>query len=110
MQVCERYKTKREGEKTYKRDQDQVKPLTSVPELVNLTISTEGTASMTFLARVFSCSDGAPKEVPFSSVSCAHQEQHQKSGQGNAGAEAVGARFSQCNSARGGGVRHPGAN
>ena len=43
---------------------------TSVPELVNRTISTEGTASMTILARVFSWREGAPKEVPFSRVSC----------------------------------------
>lgn len=37
----------------------------SVPELVNLTISTEGTAAMTALASSFSRAQGAPKEVPF---------------------------------------------
>lgn len=47
--------------------------LASVPELVNRTISTEGTASMTILARVFSWREGAPKEVPFSRVSCTIQ-------------------------------------
>lgn len=41
---------------------------TSVPELVNRTISTEGTAAMTILARMFSLTDGAPKDVPFSKV------------------------------------------
>jgi hypothetical protein len=39
----------------------------SVPELQNLTISTDGTLSMTIFAKVFSNSHGAPKEVPFSS-------------------------------------------
>ena len=34
------------------------------PELVKRTISTEGTASMTILARSFSRGQGAPKEVP----------------------------------------------
>lgn len=42
---------------------------TSVPELVKRTMSTDGTASTTILARVFSCREGAPKDVPFSSVS-----------------------------------------
>jgi hypothetical protein len=37
----------------------------SVPELVNRTISTEGTAAMTALASSFSRAQGAPKEVPF---------------------------------------------
>lgn len=34
------------------------------------TISTDGTASMTILARVFSWSEGAPNDVPFSKVAC----------------------------------------
>jgi hypothetical protein len=38
----------------------------SVPEFVKRTISTDGTASHTILARTFSFSDGAPKDVPFS--------------------------------------------
>lgn len=36
----------------------------SVPELVNLTNSTDGTASITALANTFSKAPGAPKEVP----------------------------------------------
>jgi|TARA_B100001996_G_scaffold197057_2_gene150933 hypothetical protein len=40
----------------------------SVPELQNLTISTDGTLSMTIFAKVFSNSHGAPNEVPF--LSC----------------------------------------
>lgn len=43
---------------------------TSVPELVNRTISTEGTAAITIFARMFSWTDGAPKDVPFSKVAC----------------------------------------
>lgn len=44
--------------------------LTSVPEFVKRTISTEGTASITIFARTFSFTEGAPKEVPFSRVAC----------------------------------------
>ena len=36
----------------------------SVPELVKRTISTDGTASITFLASTFSRAEGAPNEVP----------------------------------------------
>ena len=40
----------------------------SVPEFVKRTISTEGTASQTILAKMFSFSEGAPKDVPFSNA------------------------------------------
>ncbi len=42
----------------------------SVPLLTNLTISTDGTASITISASLFSKTHGAPKLVPFSIASC----------------------------------------
>ena len=42
----------------------------SVPLFTKRTISTEGTASITMAARVFSSSQGAPKLVPRSRASC----------------------------------------
>lgn len=61
--------------------------LTSVPEFVKRTISTEGTASITIFARMFSFTDGAPKDVPFSRVAC-----HGEGGQANADAYNAGDR------------------
>ena len=42
----------------------------SVPLFTNLTISTDGTASITISASLFSNTQGAPKLVPFSIASC----------------------------------------
>ena len=42
----------------------------SVPLFTKRTISTEGTASITISARVFSRAQGAPKLVPLSRASC----------------------------------------
>jgi len=46
-------------------------PTASLPELVNLTISTPGTASTSLRAASISSSYGRPKQVPYSLIAAA---------------------------------------